>query len=121
MSDCPLPDRSVLRRRVRDGDPGHGKVCHHTMRHRITSFQLLLRQEKTARDSGLDARKLYQVLRTSPIPVVPSCAGRTRASLSVYGRGHDVDAHAASSSISRSTSGLGIGRGLRGTHGVPMA
>jgi len=59
VSDCPLPDRSILRRRYRVGDPGHGKVCHHTMRHRITSFQLLLRPEKTARDSRRDCKETF--------------------------------------------------------------
>jgi hypothetical protein len=59
VSDCPSPDRRSLRRRYRAGDPGHGKVCHYTMRHRITSFQLLLRPGKIARDSRPDARKLF--------------------------------------------------------------
>jgi hypothetical protein len=37
----PLPDRSILCRRVYAGDPGLGDGSHGTMSHWITSFQLL--------------------------------------------------------------------------------
>jgi hypothetical protein len=41
VSVRPLPDRSILRRRVYAGDPGLGDGSHGTMSHWITSFQLL--------------------------------------------------------------------------------
>ena len=47
-------------RRLLVGDPDHGKGCHRTMRHWITSFQLLLRPPQSAPNSARFGKENHQ-------------------------------------------------------------
>ena len=62
LYDRPLPDRRSLRRRVRAGDPSHNMGRQGTMRHWITSFQLVEHEREcdvVLRSRASDSRANY--------------------------------------------------------------